>query len=55
MRNPDDTDETDNGLNESAHMGGMLTSGVDVIIVLGSIDLGPTAKKTCSRSPWTSR
>ena len=36
------------------HTGGMLTSGVDVIIVLGSIDLGPT-KTTCSRSAWTSR
>ncbi len=54
----DDTDATDDDADDTfvneMHTGGMLTSGVDVIIVLGSIDLGPT-KTTCSRSPWTSR
>ena len=34
-------DNTATDLNEAdAHVGGMLTSGVDVIIVLGSIDGG---------------
>ena len=33
-----DNDDTD--VDERTHVGGMLTSGVDVIIVLGSIDLG---------------
>ena len=34
------TDNADTSQDEADHTGGMLTSGVDVIIVLGSIDLG---------------